>query len=486
MIQQTKKKEKNNKELESIRIRTWKFFGLCIIVILVVIWLLQNVFLNSFYTNMRLKEIEEMGQTLTKEYIKGTSIEELITNSSFDSSVRIQIIDDDGNVVFPRDWLGIFYATTYNQELIDFMLADLNSEVGRGGIYNKAKNDVKNQTVFYMSYLGKSNDQKTNLYLMIVALLKPIDSTMTIMRKQFPFIIAVAMIVGTLVSFFISKILSEPVKELTDSAKILATGNYNVVFPKSNLSEINQLSETLNYATGELQKMDRMRVSIVANVSHDLKTPLTVIKSYAEMIKDITGNDKEKRDENLDTIINEADRLTEMVNSILDVSKIEMEMDDLKPERFSLKNLTEEIISRFEVLTSKYHYSFEIKENSDGFITADKSLIDQVIYNFASNAITFAGDDLKIIFEIDENEDRIKYSVTDHGRGIKPEAQEKIWERYYTDHQNHVRNVVGTGLGLHIVKVILKKHGYKYGVDSEVGKGSSFYFIVEKKSGTKS
>lgn len=484
MIQRLKKK-KNNQELESIRIRTWKFFGLSIVIILIVIWLLQNVFLNSFYTNMKLKEVEELGQTLTKEYIHGASIEELIRNSSFDNSIRIQIIDDDGNVIFPRDWLGIFYATTYNQELIDDMLSGLNSEIGRGGIYNQGKSDVKNQTVFYTSYLGKSNDQQSNLYLMIVALLKPIDSTMTIMRKQFPFIIAVALIVGTLVSFFISKILSDPVKELTDSAKILAKGNYDVVFPESNLYEINQLSQTLNYATGELQKMDRMRVSIVANVSHDLKTPLTVIKSYAEMIKDITGNDQKTRNENLDTIINEADRLTEMVNSILDVSKIEMEIDDLKPESFSLKSLTEEIISRFKVLTSKYHYSFEIVANSDGYITADKSLIDQVIYNFASNAITFAGDDLKVIFTIDEDEDRIKFSVTDHGRGIKEEAKDKIWERYYTDHQNHVRNVVGTGLGLHIVKVILKKHGYKYGVDSEIGKGSSFYFIVEKKSETK-
>ena len=169
-----------------------------------------------------------------------------------------------------------------------------------------------------------------------------------------------------------------------------------------------------------------------------------------------------------------------MVNSILDVSKLEMQMDDLNLTRFSLRELTKNIIERFKVLSSRHMYKFEIEGNSEGLITADREMIDKVIYNFASNAVSFVGLDKKVIFKIDENENEIIYSVIDHGRGINEEELDKIWERYYTDHHNHVRNVVGTGIGLHIVRVILNKHGFHVGVESEIGKGSRFYFVVKK------
>ncbi|MDO5650390.1 MAG: HAMP domain-containing sensor histidine kinase, partial [Gallicola sp.] len=244
--------------------------------------------------------------------------------------------------------------------------------------------------------------------------------------------------------------------------------------------EIDQLSQTLNYATGELSKMDEMRVSIVANVSHDLKTPLTVIKSYSEMIKDISGENKDLRNKHLDIIISEADRLTDMVNSILDVSKLEMQMDELNKEVISLREHTERIIQRLDVLRTTGNYKFIIEGDSQGLICADPRMMDQVLYNFTSNAISFAGADKTIIFRIEEKGEEIIYSVEDHGRGIANSEKEKIWDRYYTDHHNHVRNLVGTGLGLHIVRVILQKHSFQYGVDSELGKGSKFYFIAPK------
>ncbi|NLD18503.1 MAG: HAMP domain-containing histidine kinase, partial [Tissierellia bacterium] len=285
---------------------------------------------------------------------------------------------------------------------------------------------------------------------------------------------------GMIVSYFVSQKLSEPILELNEIAKELATGKYDINFPTSGVYEVDELSKTLNYATKELSKMDEMRVSIVANVSHDLKTPLTVIKSYSEMIKDISGGNKEMRDNHLDIIISEADRLTEMVNSILDISKLEMQMDDLKMEELSLRELTENLIYRLDILRTRQNYEFIIEGNSEGVINGDRSMMNQVLYNFASNAVSFVGPDKKIIFRIEEDDENITYSIIDHGRGIPDSEKEKIWERYYTDHHNHVRNVVGTGIGLHIVRVILQKHNFKFGVDSELGKGSRFYFIAPK------
>lgn len=439
---------------------------------------MQNVFLAAFYKNMKIAEIEETGKFITNEYLQQKTITSIIRSKTLDNSTRIQIVDGDGNVIYPNDWMGIFYSTSYNKKIINSILAGIPKVEGSSDLYDLKTYDDDYQSFIYASYLGE--ERGSDLYLMIVSVVEPIDSTVLIMRRQFPYIIGIVFVLGMIVSYFVSQKLSEPILELNETAKELAIGKYDINFPSSGVYEVDQLSNTLNYATKELSKMEEMRVSIVANVSHDLKTPLTVIKSYSEMIKDISGENKEMRDGHLDIIISEADRLTEMVNSILDVSKLEMQMDELNLEEISLRELTENLIQKLDVLRAKQNYEFVIEGNSEGLINGDQSMIYQVLYNFASNAVSFVGSDKKIIFEIQEDDKEVTYSIIDHGRGIPESEKEKIWERYYTDHHNHIRNVVGTGIGLHIVRVILEKHKFKYGVDSELGKGSRFYFVAPK------
>ncbi len=439
---------------------------------------MQNVFLAAFYKNMKIAEIEETGKFITNEYLQQKTITSIIRSKTLDNSTRIQIVDGDGNVIYPNDWMGIFYSTSYNKKIINSILAGIPKVEGSSDLYDLKTYDDDYQSFIYASYLGE--ERGSDLYLMIVSVVEPIDSTVLIMRRQFPYIIGIVFVLGMIVSYFVSQKLSEPILELNETAKELAIGKYDINFPFSGVYEVDQLSNTLNYATKELSKMEEMRVSIVANVSHDLKTPLTVIKSYSEMIKDISGENKEMRDGHLDIIISEADRLTEMVNSILDVSKLEMQMDELNLEEISLRELTENLIQKLDVLRAKQNYEFVIEGNSEGLINGDQSMIYQVLYNFASNAVSFVGPDKKIIFEIQEDDKEVTYSIIDHGRGIPESEKEKIWERYYTDHHNHIRNVVGTGIGLHIVRVILEKHKFKYGVDSELGKGSRFYFVAPK------
>lgn len=460
----------------SIRNRTWKYFAIYIVIILFAIWLLQNVFLTAFYKNMKIAELQETGSLITQEFLEGDSIDSIIRRKAQEGSTRIQIVDGDGNVVYPRDWMGIFYSTSYNREVFSKILANVEKREGAYNLYDLQTISEDFHSFLYTSYLG--NENGIDLYLLMVSVVEPIDSTVQIMKQQFPYIVVVVFIIGLIVSYFISKRLSAPVLDLNDTATELAMGNYDINFPRSDIYELDELSKTLNYAKEELSKMDEMRVSIVANVSHDLKTPLTVIKSYSEMIKDISGEDKEMRDTHLDVIISEADRLTEMVNSILDISKVEMEIDKLEKEELSLRDLTKKIIEKVDVLAKTHDYKFIITGNSDGIIFADTSLMYQVIYNFMSNAVSFVGKDKEVIFDITEKDGEVTYSVIDHGRGIPEAEQEKIWERYYTDHHNHVRNIVGTGLGLHIVQVILKRHGFRYGVESEIGKGSRFYFVA--------
>ena len=308
-IQKKDKKIKSEMVKGSILNRIWKYFAFYIVIILFIIWLFQNVFLTAFYKNMKIADLEEKGRQITNDYIEGKSIEESLRKLSSDSTNRIQIVDGKGNVIFPNAWMGIFYSTSYNKELISAILAEVPKIEGAHKLFPLKILDERYQTFIYASYLGTESGG-TDLYLMIVSLVEPIDSTVQIMRRQFPYIIGIVLLIGMIVSYFISKKLSAPVLALNKTAKELALGKYDIDFKKSGVFETDQLADTLNFVTEELSKMEEMRVSIVANVSHDLKTPLTVIKSYSEMIKDITGEDEELRNQNLDTIISETDRLT--------------------------------------------------------------------------------------------------------------------------------------------------------------------------------
>ena len=217
----------------------------------------------------------------------------------------------------------------------------------------------------------------------------------------------------------------------------------------------------------------------MANVSHDLKTPLTMIKAYAEMVRDITYNNKEKREENLNTIIAETDRLALLVNDILDLSAVQSENTTLKIEKIDLIQLINQVIERFKILSEQENYQFLFTHPDEAIIKADKKRIYQVIYNLINNAINYTGNDKKVYINIINEKHKYRIEIKDTGKGIKQEDLKHIWDKYYHSEKKHKRNSYGTGLGLSIVKSILQMHSYKYGVTSS-NEGSNFYFEIPK------
>ena len=202
-----------------------------------------------------------------------------------------------------------------------------------------------------------------------------------------------------------------------------------------------------------------------------------MIQAYAEMARDLNKDNEEKRTENLNVIIDESMRLNELVNNILELSKSEANLDNLKIEEFNLTKEIKIIIDRFNYLKEKENYNFIFDVEKDYIVKADKNKIDQVIYNLLINAINYTGDDKKIIIFIEENKKYLRVNISDTGKGIKKEEINKIWDKYYSNEKNHKRNKIGTGLGLSIVKNILIKHNFKYGVNSSK-KGTTFYFDI--------
>ncbi|MBQ7047150.1 MAG: HAMP domain-containing histidine kinase, partial [Oscillospiraceae bacterium] len=285
------------------------------------------------------------------------------------------------------------------------------------------------------------------------------------------------LVIGFVLAFFMSRRISKPIAKITESAKQLAKGNYNTKFEGHGYFEIEQLAETLTYAGQEISRVDSMQRDLMANVSHDLRTPLTMLKAYAEMIRDLSGDNPKKRNEHLEIIIEETDRLALLVNDMLDLSKLEDGKQELNYSEFSISEVLEGIIARFKGISKQSDYNIHFTPDSDIYVCCDVIKIQQVIYNLINNAINYTGADKNIFVRQINMPECVRIEVEDTGEGISQDKIRLIFDKYYRS-ENHKREIVGTGLGLSIVKAILKKHGYNFGVYSVPEQGSTFWFEI--------
>ncbi|TJX13500.1 HAMP domain-containing histidine kinase [Tissierella creatinini] len=462
---------------ESIKFKLWTYFIALSAVIMVLLWLLQTVFLNQFYESMKTNEIKKIGNSLVQQYGK-EGFEDLLYTTSLSEGIVIQILDGDGNLVYPLNLIDILRQPRLDYKLFsEFLINLLNSE-NNHVIYYREDIRFSGPTLVYGAIL--KNEGSSNYFLYINSILQPVDSTVNVLQKQLIIVTIISLGMGLILSYAIATKLTKPIEEITESAKSLAQGDYNIVFNKGDYTEINNLADTLNYATKELSKTEELRRDLIANVSHDLRTPLTLIKSYGEMIRDISGNNEIKRNSHIKTIIDEADRLTILVNDMMDLSKAQSGLENLGMVSFDIKKTTEDILTRFKYFEDKYGYSFILNSKGEAKVLGDESKIQQVIYNLLSNAVNYSTDMKEITINIEDEGSNVLFQVRDRGVGIPEDQLANIWDRYYKVGKSHKRSISGSGIGLSIVKSILMAHKSEYGVESKLDEGSTFFFKLKK------
>lgn len=436
------------------------------------LWGFQVLFLSSYYEWRTTKNMKQIVSKLIISYRKNNdtdSFYESLENLSFENGICIELSNGKTNIPYTNDFLNReCIKGNHLQEYKDEFISS--NQITQK--YTTINPQFQNKTLIYGIKLDDS------LYAFVSTSLVPINFTISILKSQFIYVTILVLILSLIVSYFISKKLSKPIEEITVSAKELAKGNYQKDFTtKTDIIEIEELTNTLNATRKELAKTDELRRDLMANVSHDLKTPLTMIKAYAEMVRDLTYKNKEKREANLNTIIDEVDRLNNLVNDILSLSIMESKMLVLNKEEFNLTALIKTIIKRYEIFTTTLEYKFILDAKLEVIVNADRKKIEQVIYNLINNAINYTGDDKTVYIRIYEKNGTM-VEITDTGKGIDDKEKDLIWDKYYRSKKNHKRNTVGTGLGLAIVKQILELHQFEYGVSSTKNKGTTFYFKI--------
>ncbi len=439
------------------------------LVILLFLFFFQVIFINTYYEWTKTRTIKNLAQDILITE-NDTSLYTKLDRVSYKENVCIELTNYNGDNLYST------YGKNCNLRSKAIKRNFINSN-NKSKTYNLVNTFTKEKSIMAATKLSD------NLYIFISTSLIPLDSTISIIEEQLVIVSIVVLLLSIVIAYFISKRLSNPITKISKAAKLISKGKMNTKFETdSDIKELIDLTNSLNNMKNELSKTEELQKDLMANISHDLKTPLTMIKAYAELIKDININNKEKTINNLDIIIEETDRLTNLVNDILTLTKVENDLEKLELKEFDLIKIIEKIITHHNIYIEKDAYKIEfIHKNIDKLIiNADQKKIEQVIYNLLNNALNYTGDNKIVIIEIKEYKDYYKVMVKDSGKGIEKNEYDHIFDRYYRSKKNHKRYVYGTGLGLSIVKNILLLHNYDYGVKSIKNKGTTFYFKIKK------
>lgn len=476
------------------------------ILVIALLWLLEVVFLDEIYRSIKITSVRKAAETM--HGLNDVQLEQLALDSSSSVGLCISIFDSDMNVLaeehtsgrcvvhnLPKRTISYFYHATKDFEGKRFeshlsaneitkMLRQMENTLNfhqfpPGYFFGEDEPTFQTAVDAYDCVLYSqifTNNIGQERYALISAVLLPIESTVQTIRFELNLLIAILILISVFMSVILSKTISAPIAKLNKASKSLPGGQFDGQDIKG-YREVEELAETLRISALEIQQVDHLRRELIANVSHDLRTPLTLISAYSEMMRDIPG---ENTPENLQVVIDESQRLSELVTDLMDLSKLEAGMDQLNLERIDLVSFVRQILTRYEKMAGLNGYSLDFDTNLDQvFVYADGVKLNQIIYNLINNAINYCGSDRSVIVKLFMHADLVRIEIIDHGKGIPEEKLPYIWERYYRVDKNHRSAAVGTGLGLSIVKKLLELHGAEYGVKSVLGKGSVFWFELK-------
>lgn len=448
--------------------------GMLLVTILSVgmLWVYQTSFLEKSYMNSRVDVLKKTTDELMDLYIDEIDgfieyAETIFVNRNI--STELSLID--GKVLHATGWNTM--RKGHGQGFRVLRGAYLEELLSTGEATTISSHQMQNNEVFTYSRLLNDNETVITTSLPI----NPINETIEILQKQLIIISLILIGVSVLIGTFFSKFFIDPIKKLNQSVNSLASGNMDARVEVETKDEIGELAGSFNRMAEEISKVDKLRKDLVANVSHELRTPLGLIRGYAEMSKDIHRDNPQSREENLDIIIEESERLSNMVDEILDLSKIQSGNMELLYEEVDLVEIATSAIAKYSIVAEEKGINLIMKGSKDRFmVLVDRKRIGQVFHNLISNAITHTEKgEIKIFLTV--KDDILKVNVKDTGRGIAADKIENIWDRYYKIHSSD-RKYGGSGIGLSITKAIFEAHNFNYGVESTLGEGTNFFFEI--------
>lgn len=473
--------------MKSIRSKLWLGMMLMSGMIILLLWLFQIVFLENFYSVLELRDVKQTATRIVEEMntldslneaVRSVEIANDMDNFMYEKQLSIEIVDASNKVIYQE-------TTGKKADTPNTMKEVVNTavETSLGGTeFNEKVTHPKFGYEFMIIGLPVYSQDKIQGAMIITLPMASVEDTAEILKKQLLIIIGILFLASAFISFRLSKSFAEPILKISKQAESFSDGKYMERIEDTGHDEIGRLAKRMNEMGQALLRNDMLQKELVANVSHELRTPLTLIRGYAETLRDITGNNPEKREKQLGIIIEESERLSHIVEDILNLSQLQSGTATLEQEPFSLNEMLEKIKEHFEL--QREARTFEITgvwELTDNLL-GDKKRIEQVFYNLISNAFRHTKENQLVEVFVSQQLNKVKIEVRDEGEGIDKEDLEHVFKRYYKGKPVDGEKSNGTGLGLAIVKSILEMHQVAYGVESELGTGTVFWFELYKEN----
>lgn len=418
-----------------------------------------NVILNRYFNN------DFSSLTTNPEIVKD------IQNASALINCRLWITDTNGRIVYDTNNIKL------NEVISDFDITDFGNRYYMvGDFYGNFDNETLSVAIPIVGNF------KTEGYMIFHRGTDVIKERTNEVLKTIYWTFFIIYDLSLIILLIFTLVVYIPLRKISHASKEFAKGNltYEGLASFTNEDEIGNLGMSLNYMARKLNSLEEDQKKFIGNVSHDFRSPLTSIKGYVEAMKDGTIP-PEMQGKYLDIVLFETERLTKLTKSLLTLNAWDNKSNRLDLTEFSLYEMIKPIINSFEGKCEKKHITIDlILGSKDYYVSADRSKIEQVIYNLLDNAIKFSHNDSSIQLDIHDKNDKIFISIKDTGIGIPKESISKIWDRFYKTDLSRGKDKTGTGLGLSITKEIINAHDENINVISTEGVGTEFIFTLKK------
>ena len=489
---------KLNNTFKSIRFRLFGTLCISIVLIIFTLIIINNVVLETFYLYSKTTTAIHISEAINSYYngIYTYSINDKLREQERTNNIDILILDDSFNVVYCS-----------NQEIIDSVNI-------LSSVYNIRSNLVYSQNNILVQRVEES---KNNQYLLLRADLdngyinyikiqvQPIKETVRISNDLLLIIGVLMIIIAAVIASIIANKFTRPILQLNSITKRMANLDFSQRYRISDTEDeinmlgrnINEMSDKLELTIGRLRsnntkleqnieeksKIDEMRKQFISDVSHELKTPIALIQGYAEGLIENVNSDEESRKFYAEVILDESNKMDEMVKRLLELMKLEYQERKFNDTEFDLTELIKEELRRNTVVLKENNIKVEFDEKKKVKVFADQEYIEQVVNNYLSNAMKHAEEkngEKKIIIRTENKKDKVRLYVYNTGENIPKENINKIWGRFYKVDSSRNRNQGGTGIGLALVKAIMNNYNNEYGVRN-LENGVEFYCDINKK-----
>ena len=418
-----------------------------------------NVILNRYFNN------DFSSLTTNPEIAKD------IQNASALINCRLWITDMNGRIVYDTNNIKL------NEVILDFDITDFGNRYYMvGDFYGNFDNETLSVVIPIVGNF------KTEGYMIFHRGTDVIKERTNEVLKTIYWTFFIIYDLSLIILLIFTFVVYIPLRKISHASKEFAKGNltYEGLASFTNEDEIGNLGMSLNYMARKLNSLEEDQKKFIGNVSHDFRSPLTSIKGYIEAMKDGTIP-PEMQGKYLDIVLFETERLTKLTKSLLTLNAWDNKSNRLDLTEFSLYEMIKPIINSFEGKCEKKHITIDlILGSKDYYVYADRSKIEQVIYNLLDNAIKFSHNNSSIQLDIHDKNDKIFISIKDTGIGIPKESISKIWDRFYKTDLSRGKDKTGTGLGLSITKEIINAHDENINVISTEGVGTEFIFTLKK------